>query len=290
MRDDALGVIIPSLGRPVTLHETILCVLRQRRTPVQIIVSVPDETHLAPQSRDLPITLVRSETGLCRQRNRAIEALRPAIERVTFLDDDVELHQDYFEHMARSFASHPEIILADGNVLADARGMSRADAEAIIAKARTPDDTVVAPIGPQVAYGCNLTVRRNALTTLRFDERLPLYGYMEDRDFAFGCARLGTVMRCQSAMIVHLRPDAGRISPQRFGFSQVMNPLYLWHKGNYVSRRDVAWQVCRPILVNGMLALTSKDKAQRWHQFAGNCRALGTALRGRIAPEEIMRL
>src|SRR6185437_10663746 len=138
MRDDALGVIIPSLGRPATLHETLLSVLRQSRQPGQIIVSVPDDSHLAPESRQLAITFVRSETGLCRQRNRAIEALQPGIERVTFLDDDVELHAEYFEQMARLFAAHSEVVLADGKVLLDARDMSRAEAEAIIAAAGTP--------------------------------------------------------------------------------------------------------------------------------------------------------
>jgi GT2 family glycosyltransferase len=290
MRDDALGVIIPSLGRPATLHETLLSVLGQSRQPGQIIVSVPDDSHLAPESRQLAITFVRSETGLCRQRNRAIEALQPGIERVTFLDDDIELHADYFEQVAQLFAAHPEVVLADGKVLRDARDMSRAEAQAIIAAAATPHGAAVKTIGPQLAYGCNLTVRRNALAKLRFDERLPLYGYMEDRDFAFGCARLGAVMRCDSAMLVHLRPTAGRISARRFGFSQVMNPLYLWSKGNYVTRRHVAWQVCRPFLINGARAVASNEKALRWRQFAGNCYALTLALRGRIAPEEMLRL
>jgi len=48
MRDDTLAVIIPSVNRPATLHETLLSVLRQRRLPGQIILSVPHDDDVLP--------------------------------------------------------------------------------------------------------------------------------------------------------------------------------------------------------------------------------------------------
>lgn len=291
-RDERLAVIIASAQRPLTLRETLLSLRRQRRLPAQIIVSVPGEDDVPPRLREeMPgVTVIHAAIGSSRQRNAAIDALRPEIAVVTFLDDDVELQEGYLDHVARLFEARSDVVLADGCVLADGRDIPRARAQEIIAAAGDASEAAPSAIGPELAYGCNMTVRRSALAVVRFDERLPLYGYMEDRDFAFACARRGGVARCEAAALVHLRPAGGRGSPRRFGFSQVMNPLYLWRKGNYLSWRNVAWQVSRPLLVNAALTLSPRHSRHRRQQLAGNCRALAAALRGRIAPEEMLRL
>jgi len=291
MLDDTVAVIIPSVNRTRTLHETLLSVLRQRRLPGQIILSVPDEDDVLPETRALSgVSVIHCGLGLTRQRNGAVDALAPAIKLVAFIDDDVELHEAYLEHVARVFQEQPEVVLVDGRVLADGRDISRARAREIVAAAGAAESRRVRAIGPDLAYGCNMTVRRSVLAGARFDERLPLYGYMEDRDFAFQCTRLGHLVRCEGAMLVHLRPSGGRISARRLGFSQIMNPVYLWRKGNYLSWRNVAWQVSRPLLINTALALAPGQKARRLSLLAGNCRAFSSILRGHIAPEDITRL
>ena len=291
MRDDTVAVVIPSVGRPSTLHETLLSVLRQHHLPGQIIVSVPTEGDVLPQTRALPgVSVIHCGLGSSRQRNGAIEALAPGIGLVAFLDDDVELHDRYLERVVRVFQEQPGVVLVDGRVLADGRDIPRARAIEIVAGTDAAESRQTREIGPDLVYGCNMTARRSVLAGVRFDERLPLYGYMEDRDFAFECARIGRLARCEGATLVHLRPAGGRISPRRLGFSQVMNPVYLWRKGNYLSWRSVAWQVSRPLLLNAALALAPGQKAHRLALLGGNCRALSSMLRGHIAPEDITRL
>jgi GT2 family glycosyltransferase len=290
MRDDRLAVIIASVQRAETLHETLLSLLRQHRLPGQMLVSVPDDGHVNPATRQIPnIAVIHSQAGLTRQRNAGIDALAPPVELVTFLDDDVEVHEDYLENIVRAFNSRPDAVLADGRILADGRDIPRPRAQEIVAASGNAPHAVTV-IGPELAYGCNMTVRRRVLATARFDERLPLYGYMEDRDFAFRCARLGQIIRSEDATLVHLRPYGGRGSPRRFGFSQVMNPLYLWSKGSFASRRSVFFQVSRPLVVNSVLSLVPSQSIHRRQQLVGNCQALGRALRGRIAPEDMLRL
>jgi hypothetical protein len=188
------------------------------------------------------------------------------------------------------FDEEPGVVLVDGRVLADGRDIPRARSLEIVAGPEAAESEEIREIGPDRVYGCNMTVRRNVLVRARFDERLPLYGYMEDRDFAFECVRLGRLARCEGATLVHLRPAGGRISPRRLGFSQVMNPVYLWRKGNYLSWRNVAWQVSRPLLINAALALVPGQKAHRLGLLGGNCRALSSVLRGHITPEDVTRL
>jgi GT2 family glycosyltransferase len=289
-----LALIIPSVNRPTILHETICALARQRRSPAEIVVPVPGDQHILAETRALPrVRVVCAELGLTRQRNEAIATLAPGIELVTFLDDDVELHADYLDQIALAFAAAPGIVLADGRVLADGArtgGIERRRAMELAAAPIAPAAPVIEDSAPEFVYGCNMSVRRTALSEVRFDERLPLYGYMEDRDFAFQCARLGAVVRCTSAAMVHLGLQTGRVSGRRFGFSQVMNPLYLWRKGSYRSRRSVARQVLRPIVTNAALALMPGQNVDRRGRLAGNCRALARALRGRIAPEDMLQL
>jgi len=292
MPDSTLAVIISSVGRPAILHETLLSVSRQRRAPGQIILSVPDDADVAPETRRLAgLSVVHGGLGLTRQRNSGIAALARSVEVVAFIDDDVELHEAYLDRVVGTLRDRPDVVLVDGRVLADGPDISRSRARRIVASDDAPENRPSRDIGPELAYGCNMTVRRRVLARTRFDERLPLYGYMEDRDFAFECARLGRLARCEAATLVHLRPPGGRISARRLGFSQIMNPVYLWRKGNYLSWRNLAWQVSRPLLTNTALALApGRTTRRRWSQLAGNCRAVAKILRGRIAPEDITRL
>lgn len=289
-----LAIIIPSVNRPTILHETILGLTRQRRAPAEIIVSVPGDHHVLAETRALPrVRVVRARLGLSRQRNDGVAALAPEIEIVTFIDDDVELHPDYLDQIALLFAARPDVVLADGRVLADGArsgGIDRNRAREVVAAAIAAAAPLVEDSAPEFVYGCNMSVRRSALGKVAFDERLPLYGYMEDRDFAFQCAPLGVVVRCCGAAIVHLGAQSGRVSGRRFGFSQVMNPLYLWRKGSYRSRREVARQVLQPIVLNAALAFAPGQRVDRRGRLVGNCRALGRALRGRIAPEDVLQL
>ncbi len=293
---EVLAVIIPSANRPTVLHETLLSVLRQRRLPTQIIVCVPSAEHVSTDTRRLAgVTIIYSDPGLTRQRNRAIAELVPSIDLVTFLDDDVELHEDYLKGVAQLFQERRDAVLAGGRVLADGRaigGIQRALAETIVA-ADVPQvraTAAVTDIGPGEIYGCNMSVRREVLATVRFDERLPLYGLMEDRDFAHQCSRHGRLVRSESCRVVHLGVSSGRISERQYGFAQLMNPIYLWRKGSITSAPFLIYRISRTLAVNALLAVVANQPNSRRSRLAGNLRAAVSALSGRVAPEDILEL
>lgn len=54
MQDDRLAVVMASVGRAPILHETAISVLRQRLLPGHIVVSVPTEDDVLPETRALP--------------------------------------------------------------------------------------------------------------------------------------------------------------------------------------------------------------------------------------------
>ena len=79
-----------------------------------------------------------------------------------------------------------------------------------------------APGGPEIvdhvgAYGCNMSIRSSLVGDLRFDERLPLYGWQEDIDFTSQLRRRGRVVALQSLLGVHLGIKTARVSGVRFG-------------------------------------------------------------------------
>lgn len=292
-RDDALAVIIPSANRPTVLHETLLSLLRQRRLPKQIVVCVPGAEHVSSDTMSLPeVTILYSDKGLTKQRNRAVTDLLPGIKVVTFLDDDVELHEDYLDGIARLFREQQDVVLAGGKVLADGvrfGGITREKAEAIVAADGSHAIAEIAQIDAGDAYGCNMSVRRDVLANVRFDERLALYGLLEDRDFAYRCSLRGRLVIAGNCRVVHLGVPSGRISERQFGFAQMINPIYLWQKGSITSPRFLIIWILRVLIVNATLAFVPGQHKRR-RRFAGNLRAALSVLNGRVVPEDIVNL
>ena len=176
-----------------------------------------------------------SEPGLPRQRNAVIEAAVEA-DIVVFFDDDFLPDPGYLAAIEQHMARDPHIVVATGLLLADGingPGLSPAGGRAILSRhaaapgARSPD------VQPTFSgYGCNMAVRLAPMRAhgLRFDERLPLYGWQEDVDLSRRLAAFGQVVRIDAACGVHLGVKSGRGSGVRLGYSQVANPLYLCGK------------------------------------------------------------
>ena len=87
-------------------------------------------------------------------------------------------------------------------------------------------------IEPFSPYGCNMAFRAAAIRGRRFDERLVLYGWLEDRDFGSALAKEGgRLVKLAAARGVHMGAKGGRVRGERLGYSQVVNPLYMNRKG-----------------------------------------------------------
>ncbi len=91
-------------------------------------------------------------------------------------------------------------------------------------------------------------------------------------------------------MIVHRgAASGGRQAHGRLGYSQVMNPVYLWRKGSFPVWLALQ-QIGRPLAKNVLLALVGPHRQWRRQRLLGNLRAAADAARGRITPERIVSL
>jgi hypothetical protein len=216
---------------------------------------------------------------------------------VAFFDDDMELCPSYLAHMVRLFSTDPEIVVACGYMLADGgRGdmVLREHASQLCANAEVKvaayDRIPTKPL--DYGYGCNLIVRASAARHNRFDERLSLYAWLEDSDFSHRCTRgLKQPVINLAARCVHLGWRGGRISGRKMGYSQIVNPIYLWRKARVFSLPHIVVQYWMRCLVANCLGLIcGKPEEDRLERLKGNVMAFRDLLVGRCDPMLINQL
>lgn len=284
--ETSFGVVIASYGRKAVLHETVRSLLRQRLLPAEIIISVPSLEHVEERTISLPrVKVVLSERGSCHQRNTGVRALSDSSRYVAFFDDDIELDVDYLANMYEMLERHGEVVIATGHVLADGArigGIDRESARRVVAQAAvSADQSQFSMTDVNGAYGCNMVVCRWLADELEFDERLPLYGWLEDFDYSMQALRFGRIVKFTGCRSVHLAQQSGRVSGYRFGYSQMVNPCYIMGKGNGIRPWSLVRVYWLPVLLRNGISIWDRVRRER---FVGNLRGLAMIFRGRVEP------
>jgi GT2 family glycosyltransferase len=289
-----LIVIIVTADRRAVLGQALVHLEGQTRRPDLVVVSAPDPAHVDEAAvTSYPLRHVFGARGCTAQRNRALDSGHTrGAGIVVFFDDDFVPADDYLERAEAAFARHPEWAVMTGQVLADGikgPGLSFQEAHDILAGAPDGDPERHESMAPAGAYGCNMAFRAADIAGHRFDERLPLYGWLEDTDFSRRVAGGRPIVRLHGLRGVHLGVKRGRVSGVRFGYSQVVNPLYLVRKGTGTGRWAANLIGCN-LLANAALSLRPEPHVDRRGRLKGNLIAAGHLMRGRCDPEFIMRL
>lgn len=295
-----IAVGIPTGGRPDVLSCAVECVSRQTRAPDRLVVCAIRPSDLA--GLNLPAAgaiIPASSRGLTPQRNTILDHCAD-VDVVVFFDDDFLPHVRYLEEIERAFAANPDVVMVTGRVIADGiigPGLSLDTARRIL------DGPEIAGAGIEAGahsaalvdvyngYGCNMAVRVRALEAgwLRFDESLPLYGWLEDVDFSRRLARRGRIAMCPLALGVHLGTKSARLSGVRLGYSQVANPLYLARKGTMATHRALR-QILRNVAMNAARSLRPEPYIDRRGRLWGNLLGAADLLMNRLAPTRVLHL
>src|SRR5580704_12167584 len=283
-----IAVVVATLGRPDIVTAMLNHLLEtQTVKPTAVIVSCVLHED-AGNTASLPaVRVVTGRPGSSAQRNAGLAALPTGIDVVVFFDDDFVADANWLAAAARTFRDEPEVVAFTGRVLADGvkggPGLSFDDAVRILGAVDRPAPR--SHIEPCCPYGCNMAFRLSAIGDLRFDERLVLYGWLEDRDFSAALAkRGGRLIKCASASGVHMGVKVGRVAGDRFGYSQVVNPIYMLRKGT-MTVGQVASHLFRNITSNVTRALRPEPFIDRRGRLRGNLRGLADVLQGCIEPE-----
>ncbi|MDE1993544.1 MAG: glycosyltransferase [Rhizobiaceae bacterium] len=289
-----LVVGIASAGRRDILSSILPHMARQTRKPDEVVVCLASPEDIDPsclRDLDFPVRVLISERGLCRQRNRILDSI-PDAEIILVLDDDFLMTPNYLEETERLFQLHPDIVMSTGKVLADGiggPGISVRDGLRMVESKGRRRSEAGAQFQPIYnAYGCNMAIRTTIIKgdNLRFDENLPLYGWLEDVDFSRLVARYGQVVSAKQLEGVHLGTKVGRTPGVRLGYSQVANPVYLMRKRT-MSVRHASIQIGRNLIANSVRFWRPEPWVDRKGRLKGNAMACFDLLRGRLAPQNV---
>lgn len=284
--------MLASAGRPELLADALRFCNAQHGIGFRGVVSVPDDTSL-PKDRSLlhGWRVVTGTRGLAAQRNAGMDALG-VVELVAFFDDDAVARPDYLAEAVRFLRNHPEVVGLTGTVLLDGKitgEIDRESAAAVLARSVKETGSGRWRLTREL-YGANFVVRRSAAPDLRFDERLPLYSWLEDHDFARRLMPFGLLAHVDDCVIVHrAAASGGRQSHRRLGYSQVMNAVHLARKGSFPTWL-AAQQIFRPVAKNLAHSVAGPSASWRRQRLRGNAMAAADALRGHVTPERITRL
>jgi GT2 family glycosyltransferase len=294
-------VVIATAGRPDQLRACLEGIGGQSRPPDKVLVSTVQPGDLPAGGRDwldgLPFEthVLFGPKGLTRQRNRALAEVRrldgatSADDIVVFFDDDFVPRADWLQSAEDEFAARRECVGLTGVLLADGAngpGYARAEAEAILSSGRgrlRRGDERARPGRARALYGCNMAMRASALAEVRFDEALPLYGWLEDEDMSGQLRKLGQLVRAASLVGVHLGAKAGRVPGAAYGYSQIANPVHLVRKRTCPASH-AALLMSRNLAANILKSPWPEPYVDRLSRLKGNWLALRDLARGRLSP------
>ena len=230
-----LAVAIPTVGRKALVTELLRHLERQTRLPDEVVISAPDPAHVDQTvSCRFPVSFVFGPKGSCAQRNRALDHLGGTADAVVFFDDDFIPADDYLHIVDTGFSQNPDWAAITGRFLKDGAklgGFTFAQGLEILRDAERQPREPLEIVDHVGAHGANMSLRLSAVGSLRFDERLVLYGWHEDIDLTSQLRAKGRVVGLNTLYGVHLGVRSGKASGVPFGYSQVVNIIYLMKKG-----------------------------------------------------------
>ena len=229
--------------------------------------------------------------GLCCQRNAGIAKVRDEADIVIFFDDDFVPANDYLEAVEALMAANPDIAGLTGMLVDDGIHHDPIDFEDAVHRLNVDGERPEqAGHRPRMSlYGCNMAIRLATLGDLRFDETLPLYGWLEDVDLTYQLGQRGRLVEGAELTGIHLGLRSGRQSGRRLGYSQVANVVHIYRKGTMPS--DTGWcNLRRNLAANLVKSIAPEPHLDRRGRLMGNLLAIGDLLLGRLDPRRINSL
>ena len=226
--------------------------------------------------------------------------IKRTVDTTIFFDDDFIPSRFWIERAHAFLAAYPSVVCLTGRVIIDGvklTGLDLVEATSYVkdadlsAKPFSATDCVI--LDDETPYGCNMAIRGGILDHLKFDERLVLYGWLEDRDFGIRAAAAGRIVWTDALWGVHLGTKQGRQSELRFGYSQVVNAWYLMKKG-VLTPYQAGQNIFRGLVGNAIgcvfPSLIPNPRADRPGRLKGNLIGIKDILLGSWAPEKVINL
>ena len=287
-----IAIGIASAGRPKPLS-LLLEYLGSLNVEIpEIFICTPNKDQEVTRPPELRVTwLTTARGGLCLQRNILLQAAKGS-DFLVYFDDDFLPRGDYFINLCSLLAKQSSSIsILTGTVISDGvskGGTSFSDGLQMIESSTSfTFDSTLTPVFN--GYGCNMAVNLKTVREhgLRFDEILPMYGWLEDVEFSLQLRAFGALVLAGNCVGVHLGSPESRQGARCLGYSQVANPYYICRKHHLSSANFLHYFLFR-LLKNTAGALG--DNPVRRARLAGNLLALRHLVQGTLDPRYISQM
>ncbi len=252
-----LSVIIPTLNRPSDLTVALESLARQTRPPEEVFImdqSENDDTRRtveAIQAKYLSraasfIYIHQKEKSCVRARNAGMEKITGDI--VSFLDDDSEVRDNYYERIMDYFEKNPtwggiggsliredmlkglkgwvRILLWKFFLISNRDGlMSRSGFGYPIYERPVQNVTRV-----EMLHGCNMNFRVSAVGQDRFDPWFLGYGFREDAEFSYRISKKAPLWMVPDAQLHHWESPSARLDVDHLKRMEIRNYHYVFRK------------------------------------------------------------
>jgi len=289
--DLTVSVIIPTRNRPEELSTLLTCLSEQTVRPREIIViddSDDSKTEQlvrenAGELRIKRITLSyarnENEKSLTIARNLGVSLAK--FEIIMFLDDDVELYNNYLEEVLKVYARNPAAVGVQGYFKTGRNNsLSNAMHKVFYLSQSVQNKWQILPSGQEVfpipltktidcprLSGANHSYRKQVFKLLSFDETLKGYGFGEDKDFSYRVSKkYPKGLYCTpNAKLIHKESTKARLPRKSQLYMESVNDLYFFYKNipQTLSNKAIyAWsRIGLLIAMFTGLLLKSKTKA-----------------------------
>lgn len=223
-------VAVCTRNRPNELANITRDLLNQS-SPVELILIIDSSDSINHAQTDLllgldsKIKIYRTEPGLCKQRNKALEIL-PQTGIVTFFDDDIRLDHDYIASVEKVFAGDVMVCGVGGRTseITNLSGWKKLLLRII--RADSNKSGKVLKSGINVPFydnssvykvdwlpGCCMSFKLEVAKNLKFDESRHGVGWGEDVDFSLKVSKFGILVITPFSPVLHLRSEINRVGP-----------------------------------------------------------------------------
>jgi GT2 family glycosyltransferase len=294
--DLRLGVIIATKGRPQEVAMLVDTLRHQTVEAAHIVVSACEQSDIDQSAcRHPALEVIFGPPGGSVQRNRALANLDGKVDIAIFFDDDFIPSRFWLANAKQIFTAHTDIVCLTGHVLADGAKSGticwQEGCKIVEDKDRVSDSGEKSNRDADNCrpYGCNMACRMELLRDVRFDERLPLYSWLEDWDIGARLAKYGKTVRGATLWGVHLGATKGKVSGKRYGYSQIVNPWYLARKRTMKYIQALTFCV-GAVLGNVRGVLLRDAHVDRMGRLYGNMLGFMDLAKGRANPQRICEL
>jgi GT2 family glycosyltransferase len=243
------SVVIPTLGRPGLLEETLETLYTCDPPPEEILIvdghpelkAQPVAARYFARSAPPELRYLTSELSPTTQRNVGIDAATGDI--VVFADDDTSFEPNVFAVLGEAYKD-PSVVGVTGKTIQppSARLGSQQSLVRRLLFAGGSEGTFTRfgypryvqnldqPRDVEMMGGAFMSARRDDAATVRFDEHLSGYALAEDEDFSYRLSWRGRLRYLPEAVVFHRQTGLASQNQRTFGRMVVVNRTYLFRK------------------------------------------------------------